>query len=153
VIVGFVRAGRRKLKPSAPKPESFKEIKLQRFKQEDMKDIFLKQDSGDAKVYSVAARLSAVPPLEWIRTFEKEWRRNNSKTEVRIYRDQVRFEADAEEVSKIWNRLQATVRFSNRQYASVVEKQNATLKERQEKEQKDAKEEQDEKWKRFGNLT
>lgn len=152
VIVLLVRAGRRKLKRAAPKPESFKEIKLQKFKDEDMKDIFLKQESP-AKVYSVAARLSAVPPIEWIRTFEKEWRRNNSKTEVRVYRDQVRFEADAEEVSKIWNRLQATVRSSNRVYGSVVEKQNEELKKRQKEEQESAKKARDEKWKTFGNLS
>jgi hypothetical protein len=151
VIIGLIRAAKGKPKPSIPKPESFKDIKLQKFTQDDMKDIFLKPDPS-AKVYSVAARLSAAPPLEWVRTFEKAWGKINDDTEVRIYRDQVRFEADAQEVDNIWNQLQATVTSSNRDYAQVVKKQNEDLSKRQKQEQESAKKARDEKWETFKNL-
>jgi hypothetical protein len=152
MLVVLVRAGRRKVKRSPPKPESFKEIQLQKFKQEDMKDIFLKQDCP-VKVYSVAARLSASPPLEWIRTFEKEWRKVNANTEVRVYRDQVRFEADTRNVASIWSQLRATVNSVNCDYSQIVKKQNDALEKRQRDERDNAKEQRDIKWKTFKNLS
>ena len=115
-----------------------------------MKNIFLKQEAG-ISTYSVTARLSAVPPLDWITMFEKQWAPTNPP--VRIYGDQARFESDPQRVNAVWDQLRAVTAATNKTYSEAVAKRNQDLVNRQKSEKERLKNERDQKWNIFGKLS
>jgi len=150
VLVLLNRSDKFNFGRSTRKPESFKPIELKKFKERDMKNIFLKQEAG-ISTYSVTARLSAVPPLDWITMFEKQWAPTNPP--VRIYRDQVRFESDPQRVNAVWDQLRAVTAATNKTYSEAVAKRNQDLVNRQKSEKERLKNERDQKWNIFGKLS
>ena len=150
VLVLLNRSDKFNFGRSARKPESFKPIELKKFKKRDMKDIFLKQEAGTS-TYSVTARLSAAPPLDWIATFEKQSAGMNPQ--VRIYRDQVRFESDPQRVKAIWDQLRAIIAATNKVHSEAVAKRNQDLVNSQKSEKDRLKDERDQKWDVFEKLS
>lgn len=156
LVVGAVLAllnfaSRRDSGASAPKTVSFKPIKLRKFKKDDMKDIYSRRNAG-VSTYTIPARLTPAPPLDWIHTFNNEWAAVHPDTPVRIYGDLLRFESHAQNVRRMWSDLQGVVESTNDLQREAVNRQNEELQQRL-RDEKDRKErETNEKWATFGNL-
>jgi len=151
VLVILNRAGKLDFVRPSRKKESFKGIKLRKFKKRDMKDIYLRDDLG-TETYSVTARLSAPPPLDWIQTFEEKWKQANFQPQVRIYQDQIRFESDSQRLAGIWRQLQMTIDSTNEAQLQAVKNRNQDLETRQQQEKQRLKQELDAKWNTFKEL-
>jgi patatin-related protein len=151
VLVILNRLGKLGSGQSTPKKRKFKSIRLERFKQEDMKDIYRREQAGVA-TYSVPARLSSAPPLDWIKTFNDQWTDAHPQTRVRIYNDLLRFDSDAKKVKEIWTQLQKIVASTNQLHSQAVRKENEDLDQRLKNEEQRKKQEKDEKWATFGEL-
>ncbi len=151
VLVLLYRAGKIGSGRLARKPETFKNIKLQSFKKNDMNDIYPEQPAA-AGVYSIPARLSAAPPPHWIKRFEDEWKAAHPEIQVKVYRDQLRFASALPAVSGIWAQLKTTIDSVNKAHADELDKLNRDLDQRQRNEVERRQQEVNRKWDILGAL-
>src|SRR5688572_30687762 len=90
-----------------------------------------RQPESVTNTYSIAARLAAEPPLDWIQSFNEQWTGYHPETTVRRYRDQVRLEPDLDSVQNIWNQLRTIINSTNQIHSRAVARLNQELEQRE----------------------
>jgi patatin-related protein len=135
----------------ARETKPFEPIKLLGFKKRDMKEIHIRQGSGTS-TYNVVARLSAQPPPDWIKAFNQLWSQNHPDTRVGVYRDQLRFESDAQGIQKVWSDLKTSIGSLNTTRLNEVAAERQQLEQKRKEENARKKKESKAKWDTFKKL-
>jgi patatin-related protein len=134
---------------SAGASRPIQEIKLRRFKKDDMQRVVA---LPDGKAYMVPFSLNESPTKDWIGMFYELWSQRKKGLDALIFQSTVRIDCDLAQVASVWIDLRTTIDQTNLKYRQDVEKDQQTSADYFSKQEKDNKESFENKWKKLKAL-